>query len=87
MEWIFWVGLLLYLIIGEAIERKWRTIKEKRLKITKILNRSKIVNNHEENKILIQEIGIFFFWPLFLIYWLLFLIYIIIYNFLYKEVV
>ena len=85
MEWIFWVGLLLYLIIGEAIERKWRTIKEKRLKITKILNRSKIVNNHEENKILIQEIGIFFFWPLFLIYQILFLIYIIIYNFLHKE--
>jgi len=93
MEWIFWISLLLYLIIGEAIARKWRTTREKRLEITKIINRSIISKNNYytsrkkvENRTAIQEIGIFFFWPLFLIYQILFLIYIIIYNFLHKEV-
>jgi len=76
MEWIFWISLLLYLIIGEAIARKWRTTKN-----NYYTSRKKV-----ENRTAIQEIGIFFFWPLFLIYQILFLIYIIIYNFLHKEV-
>lgn len=81
MEWIFWIGILLYLIIGEFCSRRYEYLKKKQfLQKTLSARYGVFMSPKEKNIILIKRLLIFFFWPLFLIY-------ISIGSFLNKEVI
>ena len=70
MEWLFWVGGVFYLVIGESCSRKYEQGKKRDFfrKNRKNPNNGGIMSPKEKNKILLKGFVIFFFWPLYLLY-------------------
>ena len=69
MEWIFWIGGLLYLIVGESFSRKYEQEKKRDFfrKNRKNPNNGGIMSPKEKNKILLRGFAIFFFWLIYVL--------------------
>ena len=69
MEWIFWIGGLVYLIIGESCSRKYEQEKKRDFfrKNRKNPTNGGIMPPKEKNKVLLKGLMIFLFWPVYLI--------------------
>lgn len=68
MEWVFWIGVLCYIILGELISRKYKYETERKLFFTTTRNVRFFMSPKEKNIILLMGLLIFFFWPFFLIH-------------------
>ena len=81
MEWIFWIGILSYLIIGAFCSKRYEDLRKK-----EFFNKARtfyydiVMTQKEKDEILLKGLAIFFFWPLYLII-------ISIYHLLGKEVI
>ena len=73
MEWIFWIGIVVYAIVGEIYSRRYEHIKKKQFSneaqiFYRDFHYDLIISQREKDRIALKGLVIFFLWPLYLLY-------------------